>query len=639
LDQERDVELLFNLESFGIRAPARESGSPDNTGLNKENTQTALTLNGANERRDPNADRPDTAQAPAAFAEPGENRPWMQPYDPVAVSRTASNRLNLRQRALQMQSGLNPMRGRSIQDVIDEQWRQSRYEQLGHPIPPEAGSVPAVSPYEKALAALKEAWVLSEDMRQRLTSEIFNITGLRATKADDETPDDDSIIKHAHQSLEQLETERISLTTEIDSLKQKKQETREQLIAELERDYSLRIEESEQKLNQLNDMIAKSEQQAASAREIALTAERAAADIICDDFDKNVMSRIAEGRAGDLMNAMMFGRMLPAPAAPALRRLSYGELISDVCACFEGAGMPVSNDEAVNLLACLYINKLTLISGAAGSGKSLTARLLAAILGLTDSFRYAEIQASGDWTNFGNQIISASPYGVPIEKRPAIRRLLAIDDDSTPTVLMIDDANRIPIERYAGELLECCDHCAPAALSTECGAIALHPQLRIIMTICDEGDIAPLTIKALDRAFMIRLDPVSAQTPIDNQVLTMPIRTEAVSLAALAQMFDCARAIPDELTNQLNTLRLKMSEYGISISRRSVLDINRYLAAVLPLIRRDPMSALDLAFSQRALPAILASANMTALHALPELLTGLPKCQALLTQPVPLPPL
>jgi hypothetical protein len=220
-----------------------------------------------------------------------------------------------------------------------------------------------------------------------------------------------------------------------------------------------------------------------------------------------------------------------------------------------------------------------------------------------------------------------------------IRRLLAIDDDLTPTVLMIDDANRAPIERYAGEFLECCEPGAPAVLSTECGPLALSSQLRIIMTICDDGDIAPLTAKTLDRAFMIRLDPVSAKTPIDHKMSAIPIRTEAVSAAAFNKMFDCARDVPAELTHQLNALREKMSDYGISISRRTVADINRYLAAVLPMTRRDPMDTLDLAFAQRALPAILTSANLTALHALQELLVGFPKCQTLMTQPLPLPPL
>ena len=636
LEQGRGIELLFELGSFGIRAPSREGGSSETVEPIKECEQTAPTLNDINEERKSSTDIPDSPQTPVAAAELGEHRPWLQPSDPFAASRVTSSRLNLRQRALQMQSGLNPMRGRSINDVIDEQWRQSRYEQLGHPVPPEASSTPALSPYEKALSALREAWALSEDMRRRLTGEIMQITGIHPASSAADSGYNESHIKRAQQSLEELEAERISLAAEIESLTQKRQYAKERLIIELERDYAARIRDSEQKLDQLKEMIAKNEQQAANARELATMAESAMSGIMGDGFDEKATAMIAEGRVRDFMNAMAFGRMLPPPAAPKLRKTSSGVLINDLYVCFDHFGISLDNDEAVNLLACLHIGKLTLISGATGSGKSLTARLLALALGLMDSGRYAEIQANGDWTHFGSQIISASPNGVPIEKQPKIRRLLAIDDGLTPTMLMIDDANRAPIERYAGELLEYGEPGAPGALSTDCGPIALNPQLRMIMTICDDGDIAPLTAKTLDRAFMIRLDFTNAQIPKNSRIQKLPFCTDAVALAELDQIFDCARDIPDELTKQLDALRSKLSDYGVSISRRAIADINRYLAAVLPITQRDPKDTLDLAIAQRALPAILASVNLTALHALPELLTGFPKCQALMTQPLPL---
>ena len=61
-----------------------------------------------------------------------------------------------------------------------------------------------------------------------------------------------------------------------------------------------------------------------------------------------------------------------------------------------------------------------------------------------------------------------------------------------------------------------------------------------------------------------------------------------------------------------------------------------YCAAVTKLMQRDALAVFDLAFAQRALPSILASASLEALHSLPAILSDMPVSLELLDQPLAL---
>ena len=57
------------------------------------------------------------------------------------------------------------------------------------------------------------------------------------------------------------------------------------------------------------------------------------------------------------------------------------------------------------------------------------------------------------------------------------------------------------------------------------------------------------------------------------------------------------------------------------------------------MMQCSPMKVLDLALAQRALPTILASASMEALHELPDLLADMPACLELMAAPIAWPAL
>ncbi|MBS5586190.1 MAG: hypothetical protein KHX36_08220, partial [Clostridiales bacterium] len=62
------------------------------------------------------------------------NAPW--------ISRDGSLPRSVSFRQSARQTGLNPTRGRSLKEIIDEQWRKSRYDQLGHPVPVNVAAMP-----------------------------------------------------------------------------------------------------------------------------------------------------------------------------------------------------------------------------------------------------------------------------------------------------------------------------------------------------------------------------------------------------------------------------------------------------------------------------------------------------------------
>ena len=78
------------------------------------------------------------------------------------------------QQTLAAQSGLNPKRNRSLQEIIEEKWRHSRVDQLGHPIPANAMGRPVENPVERAVEALRQAWD-NPEIHTQLLDAISNI--------------------------------------------------------------------------------------------------------------------------------------------------------------------------------------------------------------------------------------------------------------------------------------------------------------------------------------------------------------------------------------------------------------------------------------------------------------------------------
>ena len=154
-------------------------------------------------KRPPRPPRP--REAPRAVEAPAPAEP-PQPTEPPRPAETPAPaggaarprerekaRLSARAQAMAMQTGLNPRRSRSLQEIIDDKWRRSRIDQLGHPVPGEATGMPVENPVERAVEALRAAWRI-EETRPKLAEAVGELEGMSgaiqkgAARREDDAP-------------------------------------------------------------------------------------------------------------------------------------------------------------------------------------------------------------------------------------------------------------------------------------------------------------------------------------------------------------------------------------------------------------------------------------------------------------------
>jgi len=324
---------------------------------------------------------------------------------------------------------------------------------------------------------------------------------------------------------------------------------------------------------------------------------------------------------------------------PETEDVAAGELISSIRVRFGEAGIVLGNDEAVNLLTCLALGSIMIISGPTGCGKSEYARTTAAALGIAgpDTDCFAEIQAQPGWKNLGEIIETLSPSGIPQVKLPEVKRVLENDDQTVPTMLLIDSANRGSMDEYLAELMTLGETGAPNKLTTGAGTIALSDSLKLIMTVQDNG--TAMSGELLDRAWLMRLTHDDIDSAWPPKSISVPKPEKAVSLATLKKVFAPGADVPGEVIDRVRVLREKLAANGMYLSRRTLNDLYNYCSAALPYMRCTPLEVLDWAFAQRAMPGLLATANLDGLHILNKLLPDMPRSLSLLNSSMPLPPL
>lgn len=535
---------------------------------------------------------------------PAAEKPWLS-HDEAMRPRAVNRRLSLREQIMQAQSGINPRRGRSLHEVVDEQWRRSRYDQLGHPVPGEATGVPVVSPIERAGQAVREAWrhdaarpgLIKELLRDEdLALALRDCLGAPAAKKD----------AAIDEAANRLEADRLKLLGEIDDLRAKRADARAQLMRELREGRQQEFEQYERRNQALLAEVEQNERAAREAQEAAGAAQRVLAKSAQELEDALVEGAACE-RARALLRQLEKGE---APAAhPDLYDPTPAQLISDLRVQLARAGYELANDEAVNLLLCAMTGGSMILSGPPGAGKSGLARALAGALGLDGPVRrFAAARAPED---------------------AGIERLLRQADALTPCAALLEDVN----DWQGGP------SCGRVAALQERAREAGAP-LILLMTAQDAPEGQPLSARLLDRAFFVRLEGAPAQAEWRPQPATPPQGVRAPSLDALRRALDPGREeLPGEVSLRMATLRRDLQKLGWTLNRRTLDETWRYTACACRLMTCAPLEALDWALSQRALPAMLAAMELEALHELPLLLSDMPRCLRLMDQPLPLPPL
>lgn len=511
--------------------------------------------------------------------EPAE-KPWIARTE--FVQPRVDPRLPPYERALAEQSGINPKRGRSLQEVIDDKWKRSRLEQLGHAVPSLSTEGSVDSPAEQALAALRRVWE-RKDQRQKLVDAIAELEGAQIALEARRTAIKESAV---NEQLNDLEAQRLKMLGDLETLKRGGDEVRAELKKEIRRDEAEAFADAVQKTQQA---VAEKERWEAEAGQA-----RAAAQGVED-----ALNALADGRFEERLrdfalnsNALEMLRRLDAPkevrVEPAGETATAEELVHRLRACCQDAGCPISHTDAVNLLVCASQGFL-MISGVQGSGKTTLVRLLARALGAED------------------RICLIPPDGEVPERE---------GEGNVLSVILLDDANLATSKDLLRGLW-------PAGEDTLlCAAVQ------------DGGD--PLPAYLLGRSFLIRLAEEPADAPWAPKKAAPAKKYPPMAAGALQRAFEPKlTALPVVVTKRMEKLRADLGLMGVKLSRGTLNALWHYCAAAIPLMPLEPCAVLDLALAQRAVPAILASAPLEVLKALPRILADMPRCRALLDQPLP----
>ncbi|MBQ2634441.1 MAG: hypothetical protein IJF88_07695 [Oscillospiraceae bacterium] len=517
-------------------------------------------------------------------------KPWFH-HDSTMAPRPIDPRLSPAQRNLAAQSGLNPRRGRSLQELIDEKWQQSRLNQLGMPIAPIRTGAPVSSPVDSAVEAVRQVW-LQPNLRDDLLRSLSGIEEFGASLEECREAVRQSDIE---QQLNSLEARRLALLSELDHLTLKNADVRQSLKAELRRDADAELAQAVKQADAAKAEQAKFEKQAEDARAAAEDA-RKAVDALTGETLEQYLTRFA-------LTEHMIERMrilreeaepLP-PAAPALQSIDLNAMAVRVMNRFDASGFAITRQEALNLCVCAALCPVLILTGPVGSGKTAAARMLAEALGWADIGRFAVIPP-------------ARRLGPDDPRLEALRQ-----QPQAPAMVLLDDANLHP----APDPLHGIDN-------------SMNPNWRLCLTVQDSG--MPLAAHTLDRGFVLRLSPKPA-TP------WRPRPKAACAPEAPARLgFSVPEApLPAAMEGRMDALRTALNRLGTPISRRALDDAWRYCALMLWALgdNADPIAVLDRAVAQRILPPLLASAAPAALVMLPAVLEGLPQSQSLLTQPLP----
>ena len=540
---------------------------------------------------------PEAAPAGPVEAE-HPSKPWLSRESSPAQGVAAG------MRALSAQSGLNPRRGRSLQEIVEDKWRHSRLDQLGQPVPAEAMGQPVTSPVEAAVSSLRQVWRLPaarasllnalSDMDEFRTAALERQDALRQSDMDER--------------LNDLEAKRLELLDETQRLEKKNGEIRARLKAQIRQEDAVELAHTCQEIDRAKRTLSALKLEADQTARAAQEAETRFAFLTEEQLEARLLDTALDNRALEMAFDLRKRHAALLPKPTTTRSPSAGELMDEVCAHLANNGLCGDRLLAANLLCCLTISPITIVSGPTGSGKSATVRGLAEALGLPGCMRFAEFR----------------PGKQPLVENERFRAMSECPDATVPLIAMLDDANSTPHGDGAGGLATIGEGCTGG-----------NPALRLFLTVQDGHVGFPMRAGLLDRAFLIRLKPEPADTPWRPASAGGGMEMPPISMEALQDAFaPVDESIPQEQILRVAKLRRDLDAVNAGISRRSLNATWRYMAAMLPLNVLSPAEALDMALAQRVLPALLATAPLEAQMRLSDLLSDMPACLALMGQPL-----
>ena len=204
--------------------------------------------------------------------------------------------------------------------------------------------MPVESPVERAVDALRAAWRV-EEARPTLAEAVADLDGLcAAVRQRSQARADEAQTRR----LNEIEAQRLRLLNEVARLEARRADAREHLLQDVRRENARRLAEGEEKLASLRADISACETRAQGARAALAEAEQAYAEAEARPLrpDGRIKGPALFVRAG---RARAHKQRLP----------SAGELVSAVRAHLAASGVPLSHDQAVEVLAALTLSPVT----------------------------------------------------------------------------------------------------------------------------------------------------------------------------------------------------------------------------------------------------------------------------------------
>ncbi len=521
----------------------------------------------------PQAEHPAVPAKPEAPNSPAKaDKPWISHDHMPVLSKTADGRMSPAQLSLAAQTGLNPRRNRSLQEIIEEKWRHSRVDQLGHPVPAQAMGTPVKNPVEHAMDVLRSAWNIPgvHDELLEALSQIPEFTaGVRAHVEDRQ-------LENRRRELEDMEAERLKGLAALDKLRRDKQALRETFKQEIRQEEADAFKDAVERRKAAQADCRKFEEKAEEARLGAEMARDAFAALNDGRFEEKLKDFALTSRAAELLSRPLPEVQDLPDAAVAPDRREWMARLQAACAC---EGLEIDEIQSANLLVCAALGDSLIFSGAAASDKLALARALA--------------RALGSWQEFAGGMKDA---------------------ECAADAALINHAN--------------CDPGADVRRGI-CGK-------KVLSVVADSGSGFPVSAEMLERAFLIRVQPPAADAPWKPVRRTAaefsPVQPGALEKAFLVDAAELSPAIE----KRMQQLRTALSLHQVRLSRGTLDQLWRYCAAMLDACKASPAEVLDLAFAQKALPCILAEARVECLRELKTMLADMPRSLALLEAPLPI---
>lgn len=538
---------------------------------------------------------PEPALQPVQAVEPApvqvQDKPWIS-HDASMIPTPVDTRLSPMQRLMAAQTGLNPRRGRSLQELIEDKWQQSRLNQLGHPVAPLATGDPVPNPVQAAVDAVTNVWN-NPDMRVPLLESLSGIEefGISFTECRE------IVRKSAIESqLNELEAQRLRMLADMEQLRKGRDDLRAQLKQEIRRDEAKDLAEAVRKTEAAKARLAEYEMKAEEARNAVKSAQDALDTLSNGELERKLCEFANNSRILEQLERIRQRRQnenTQENADITYEKIGLNAFADRIADCFAAEGWTIDAKTAANFAVCMATGNVILLSGPAGSGKTGAANLIAEALGW---------KAAGRFAAFGPG------------KRAVNEKLEAFEGQQA--MILLDDVNTAPGDPLRGVTGE---------------------TLKVCIGLQDSG--YPVNADLLDKGFVIRLSRPTSDVPW-KPTQTLPVMPFAPADidAIRAELRTLAEQnMPESLEPRMNALRRKLAEHGVTLSRRTLDDTWHYCGAMAALLKAEasPDEIFDLAVAQRILPALLASAPIAALIEVKSAAKNMPCCQALLQQPMP----